>query len=301
MRDYLAHIAYSGRWRQIDHRPGDIVLSVPSKCGTTWTQMLVALLIFDTADLPAPLSELSPWIDMRTEPIDALRERIEAQAHRRFFKTHVPLDGLPLQPDVSYIVVGRDPRDAWVSMEHHLDNLDVPKALAQRCDDGAGDPEPWPDLPDEPGERFRAMLDRPVGSNHTNAHLAQVVHHLLTGWRRRHQPNVLLLHYADMMRDLPAVLGQIASFLGIERSQQRLAELAEAAALDAMRSRATELAPNASADLWRDPAAVFRGGTSRSWAPWFTPATEAVYWRRVAELAPDEGFDAWLHRQSNRS
>src|SRR5262249_38699700 len=35
------------RWEGFEFRPGDIVISTPKKCGTTWTQMLCALLIFD--------------------------------------------------------------------------------------------------------------------------------------------------------------------------------------------------------------------------------------------------------------
>ena len=44
-------------------RDGDIVISTRSKSGTTWLQMICALLVFQTPDLPAPLGELSPWLD----------------------------------------------------------------------------------------------------------------------------------------------------------------------------------------------------------------------------------------------
>ena len=38
-------------------------------------------------------------------------ERLENQTHRRFIKTHLPLDGIVYHPQIKYIVVGRDPRD----------------------------------------------------------------------------------------------------------------------------------------------------------------------------------------------
>ena len=38
-------------------------------------------------------------------------------------RPHIPLDGLPRYQEVTYLVVGRDPRDAWVSMHHH--NLNI--------------------------------------------------------------------------------------------------------------------------------------------------------------------------------
>jgi aryl sulfotransferase len=36
----------SARWEGFELRPDDIVISTPPKCGTTWTQMICALLIF---------------------------------------------------------------------------------------------------------------------------------------------------------------------------------------------------------------------------------------------------------------
>jgi aryl sulfotransferase len=53
----------SARWSGFPFRDGDIVISTRSKTGTTWVQMICALLIFQTPELPAPLAELSPWVD----------------------------------------------------------------------------------------------------------------------------------------------------------------------------------------------------------------------------------------------
>ena len=86
------------RWEGFVHRPGDIVVSTRSRSGTTWMQAICALLVFQTPDLPAPLSEISPWVDWEVEPIEVVRARLEAQDHRRILKTHTPLDGLPLDP-----------------------------------------------------------------------------------------------------------------------------------------------------------------------------------------------------------
>ncbi|MBA2521671.1 MAG: sulfotransferase domain-containing protein, partial [Chloroflexia bacterium] len=66
---YRSIVADSGRWDGFAFRPGDVVISTPAKCGTTWTQMLCALLIFDGPVFPALLSEVSPWLDMCTRPL----------------------------------------------------------------------------------------------------------------------------------------------------------------------------------------------------------------------------------------
>ena len=97
----------SARWVGFPFRRGDIVISTRSKSGTTWMQMICALLVFQTSDLPAPLADLSPWLDWLGEPRAEVYARLAAQEHRRFIKTHTPLDGIPLDSRATYIVVGR--------------------------------------------------------------------------------------------------------------------------------------------------------------------------------------------------
>ena len=62
----------------------------------------------------------------------SVRADLDAQTHRRFIKTHTPFDGLPHDPDVTYICVGRDPRDVFRSWDHHLANMDMPAVLSAR-------------------------------------------------------------------------------------------------------------------------------------------------------------------------
>ena len=124
-RRYRNFVFDSGRWDAFEFRDGDIVISTPPKCGTTWMQMLCALLIFRTPDLPAPLAMLSPWLDMNLRPLDEVRADLAAQSHRRFVKTHTPLDGLPWDDRVTYVHVARDPRDAALSWDNHMANMDL--------------------------------------------------------------------------------------------------------------------------------------------------------------------------------
>jgi hypothetical protein len=84
-------------------------------------QMICALLIFRTPRLPARLSSLSPWLDTPQEQVYA---HLDAQRHRRFMKTHTPLDGTPADRRATYIVVARHPLDMAVSLFQQGDNLD---------------------------------------------------------------------------------------------------------------------------------------------------------------------------------
>lgn len=93
---YRSHDEDSAHWLDFPFRSGDIVISTRSKSGTTWVQMMCALLVFQTPQLPSKLSTLSPWLDWLVNPRDdVMYAHLSAQAHRRFIKTHTPLDGLP--------------------------------------------------------------------------------------------------------------------------------------------------------------------------------------------------------------
>jgi hypothetical protein len=143
---YTTRSEDSARWDGFAFRPGDIVISTWSRSGTTWMQMICALLVFQDPELPAPLSELSPWLDWKTTALQEVLAALGAQRHRRFIKTHTPLDGLPLDPRATYIVVARHPLDAAVSLYYHYANLDVRRLRQPQKLPDPGPAEPAPPL-----------------------------------------------------------------------------------------------------------------------------------------------------------
>ncbi len=294
---YHSLVYDSARWDGFEFRPDDIVISTPPKCGTTWMQMLCALLIFDGPEFPAALDEISPWLDMCNRPIAAVRSTYAAQTHRRFIKTHTPLDGLPMDPRVTYVVIARDPRDVAISFDHHRDNMDFERFMALRAEavglDDLADLPPRPEVSDDPAERFRLFMTDPGLAGPTN--LTVVLRHLVAAWERRRQPNVVLFHYADLSADLAAELLRLAAALGIPCTPARAAALAEEARLDRMRERATELAPSASVQNWKDTRRFFRRGGFGEWRALATPADLAAYEARIAAELPPE-LAAWLHQ-----
>ena len=111
-RTYQHHHLDSTRWERFIPRDNDIIISTPYKSGTTWMQEIVVQLIFLDRDVPSS-QDVSPWLDARFQPIDALLSQLEHQEHRRCIKSHLALDGLPYFPSSRYVVVGRDPRDVF--------------------------------------------------------------------------------------------------------------------------------------------------------------------------------------------
>lgn len=292
-RRYRTLISDSALWAEFRLRPGDVVISTPPKSGTTWMQMLCALLVFDAAEFHRPLTEISPWLDAVTYDAAETRALLEAQRHRRFVKTHTPLDGLPCHTDVSYVCVARDPRDVMLSFENAVANIS-PEAMAAAAAnaEGVGPPE---DPPEDPLERFRLWADAEPAAQTTTfgMTLANVVHHLQTFWDRRHEPQVALFHYRDLKADLPGQLRRLAEVLSIERSAERIEELAAAAGFERMRGRADHLAPGVDAKLWRSNQAFFRSGSSGQWRQVLDAPALEHYERRLSELASPD-LAEWL-------
>ncbi|OBF85473.1 sulfotransferase [Mycobacterium sp. 852002-51163_SCH5372311] len=291
---YRSWMSDNLRWDALRLREGDIVISAPPKCGTTWTQRLVSLLVFDGPHLPGPLPLVSPWFDLTVQPVEKVVAALDAQEHRRFIKTHTPLDGLVLDERVTYLGVGRDPRDAAVSMLMDHDRMRALR-LAQ------GPPgEPFPPIRRDFGGEFsrldvlRAWMEQPVAPTEGIASLATILQHFDSVWSRRHLPNVALFHYADYQADLVGELIRLAAALGIGLDRDRAAELARHAALDAMRARASELAPKATDGVWERNEPFFRAGGQGEWREIFTEAEHRRYHERAGELA---GADllAWAH------
>ena len=290
LRRYRTVVSDSALWADFRFRTGDVVISTPAKCGTTWMQMLCALLIFDTADFGRPLTEVSPWLDAVTYDTAATLALLESQQHRRFVKTHTPLDGIPLDDRATYVVVARHPLDMAVSLYHHSANID-----RRRMAELTGAPLRTASERPSAHDWLLSWTRRETTPMEEPDSLVGVLHHVGDAWSRRATaPKVVLVHYADLLADLPGEMGRLASRLEVEVSPERLRVLAEAATFAQMRARSSELSPNRLGVL-KDDAAFFRSGRSGAGRELLSAEELASYDARVASLADPE-LVAWLHR-----
>lgn len=286
----------SGRWGGFRFRDGDIVISTRSKTGTTWVQMICALLIFQTPELPAPIARFSPWLDHLIAPREEVFARLAAQQHRRCIKTHTPLDGIPLDPRATYIVTARHPLDTAVSLYHQGNNLDRAKVRAL-----TGAPEPAkPSPPRKPlHDWLVAYITGETAPWIVRTHpredldsLPGLLWHLSDAWARRREPNVMLVHYDDLADDLEGQMRRIAGRLGIGVPEPTWPALVQAATFEAMKNNADRLVPTSG--ILKSTTAFFRRGTSGTGREVLTDQEIAVYHARVAQLAPPDML-AWLH------
>src|SRR5262249_55863678 len=144
-------------------RPTDVIISPFAKCGTTWLQQIFHTLR-TRGDLDFDdISRVVPWIE--TSTMLGLDLEAPQKAEPRGFKSHLPYDAIP--PGTKGIVSLRDPKDALVSFYHFMSGWFLePGAVA--LGDFADD---W--------------MARGVGGTYWN--------HLLSWWKVRHAPDVLML------------------------------------------------------------------------------------------------------------
>ena len=217
---------------------------------------------------------------------------LEAQAHRRFIKSHTPLDGVPVAEGVTYICVARDPRDVALSFQHHWANLDRDAFMAAReravglSDLKELGPPPGP-LPEDPLERFWLWSDADAGK-FVGPALVDVLYHAQTFWDRRHHPRVCLFHYSDLLADLPGQLRRLADALSIDATDERIDQFAAAATFNRMKERAEDLAPEVGNQIWRSNREFFHRGYDGQWREPLDDEGLRCYEDRVAELVPPD-------------
>jgi hypothetical protein len=93
-------------------------------------QTIVGMLLLDRTDLGCRSCSISPWLDMLIQLGGETLSILEAQTHRRFIKTHTPLDGVPGLDSVTYLTVTRHPLDAALSLRDHHANMDREQSRA---------------------------------------------------------------------------------------------------------------------------------------------------------------------------
>jgi aryl sulfotransferase len=270
----------STRWNHVRFRDGDIVVATYGKTGTTWTQQIVGQLIRQGE--AGTLFDSSPWVDFRPVPLEIVLEGIEAQTHRRFLKTHLPIDALVFSPKAKYLYVARDGRDvAWSLHNHHLGFTEQFYPMVNNVFGREGDPVAPPTS--DPAAYFREWLDgggMPLG--------ATFWQHVQGWFDTRHLPNVLLLHFNDLKADLPGQMRRIARFLDIAIDEATLPAMLEHCSLDYMRRTASEHSPILDVVFQQGGATFFHKGTNGRWKDVLTAAELEKYHRLVREnLTPD--------------
>jgi aryl sulfotransferase len=281
-------IQHAVRWRD-----GDIVISVPIKSGTTWTMNIVHQLREGGDPHFEDVYVEVPWLELVPSPRVTREERLARidalpRHRRRAFKTHSAPGPLPYQAPgtgahVQYVVVMRNPEEAVASMHPFI----------------ASHSDAWFDLWQTPREVFVrddfATFFADVGR--------QFVAGMLFGfaaawWPLRHQPNVLLMHFADMKRDHEGSVRRIAEFLGFSPLPGQWPTVLECTSFRWMKAHEGKFEGRAAAEIpVLEPGAMVRKGKAGAAAEdGVTPLISAEIERIGRGVVADDAAFEWLYR-----
>jgi len=283
-RDIHNHHMNSTIWDRFAFRDDDVIVATYGKSGTTWTQQIVGQLVF-AGDPSVKISEISPWLDLRILPPNIL-ELLEAQTHRRIVKTHLPLDALTFSPKAKYLYIARDGRDVlWSLYNHHASANQMFYDVINGTPGRVG-PELAPPDPDI-RRYFLHWLEN------DGAPFWAFWENISSWWAARDLPNVKLVHFADLKRDLEGEMRGIADFLGCEIPEARWPKVVEHCSFDWMKAHAAQVAPLGGAIFEGGAEQFVNKGTNGRWKDVLTAEDIAAYERRaLAELGPE--CAAWL-------
>ncbi|HVZ91949.1 MAG TPA: sulfotransferase domain-containing protein [Rhizomicrobium sp.] len=287
----------SRRWAHYLPRAGDIVIATAPKCGTTWMQQIASLLVFQSPE-PREIQLISPWIDFRLPPIEAVVAAIEAQTHRRFLKSHLPFDAMPIYDEARYIHVARDGRDAFMSWHNHASHY---SPMARQMQSAAGEADetiarPLPQAHPDPRAHFAAWMTEGGGERLLDDAPASLYFQMeKSWWAQRHRANVLLVHYNDLKADIEGEMRRIAAFLDIAVDEALWPKLARAAGFEFMREHGATLMPRAALSWDKGHERFINEGRNDRWREALSAEDVAAYEARAArEFSP--ALKSWLEK-----
>ncbi|XP_022254939.1 sulfotransferase 1C2-like [Limulus polyphemus] len=176
---------------QYQPRADDLFIVTYPKCGTTWMQNIVLLILNKGIPLTDFLQfqKATPFLEM-TGP-DSAKHMKRPGA----IKTHLPFRLQPYSPEAKYIYVVRNPKDCCVSFYYHTKN-----SPGYHFQDGTFD------------DFFEIFI-------RGETDYGDYFDHLLSWYEHRNDPNVLFITFEEMKMDMRTAVLKIAKFLGIEYAE----------------------------------------------------------------------------------
>jgi hypothetical protein len=279
-REYIGPVTDTRIWDGFETRPGDVILSTPPKCGTTWSQAIIMMLIHGKADTGRMVWNDSMWLDCGLADQTERARRFGTQTHRRCIKSHSPFDSLPYDPDLVYITVYRHPIDVHFSMERHVGNMkfDILDFL----------------FPPEPRAPFARFLETDANDCGTDdLTLAAILHHYQSFRRFAHLPNMHFFHYTDLTQQFEAQIRGFGAAMSISPSTELVKGIAEAASFDSMKEATKRFASEDGKSAFKVEHEFFDSATSGKWRGRLGDSEMEAYHRRFSELATKEEI-RWL-------
>jgi hypothetical protein len=229
-----------------NYTPGkqDVFVMTYAKSGTNWMMQIVWHLIHHCEKEFDHIHAVVPWPDAVLNsgtmknyaiPLEKATAWRTAPECKRIIKTHLNWEMLPYSEDARYIAVIRDPKDVFVSTYFFLrENFFGRATPSVEC-------------------MRRLFVNGKSPAGHSWARNAAGY------WAQRHRPNVLVVSFASMKRDLEGTVRKVAAFLDIDVADDVIREVCKRSSFAYMKTIDERFAPYRGAP-WRTRAMMMRKG-----------------------------------------
>jgi aryl sulfotransferase len=279
-KTYSADVTNSDIWERFEQRSDDVFVCTPPKSGTTWMQSICGMLIFGDPDVNPGIGTTSKWLDSKFNDEEEMMAGLKAQNHRRYIKTHTPLDGITYDKDCTYLTVYRHPIDVVFSVQNHLKNMKGDQLSHLIAEDI--------------NESFQNFVNQPASSTqNVGETLESLVVHYQSFAKWQSLSNIHMFHYADMTRNLRNAVSSLSEILVCNFDDEMIDAITVSATFSSMKGNADKFAPSADRDIWKDNAQFFESGTSNKWEGVLSDQSLSMYDIKMKKLlAPEER--AWF-------
>jgi hypothetical protein len=245
---------------EFEAKVGDVFVVTYPKCGTTWMEQVVHLLLHDGEQGEKLLTDQNPWVEAIPSRPAGFQAFLAAMQEPRVFTSHLPYQLMPAvdSPLARFVYVARNPKDTAVSYYYH--------DRSKMGYDGR-----W----DEHLQLFMAG----------NVLFGDFYDQILDWWEAsKTADNIFFTTYEAMKADLAQVATELAEFLGVTPEPELIASVVDQSSFKAMST-------NPQTDFHWIPSkegeeSHFRKGVVGDWRNHFTPAQneqfEAIFAEKMA-------------------
>ena len=198
----------------------DVLVCNFSKSGTNWLMQMAYQIAFLGEGEFSNIHDVVPWPDFPTPnakrlmlPLTNIVVQEKSPVHMRVIKTHLAANTVPYNDKARYITVIRDPKDIFVSSYFFMTGF-YGRVMPIR--------ENW--LKSYLSENF------PISFGVTWAQ------HVASYWAWRDRPNVLILSFKDMKKDLPGTVRRVAEFMAVDLTPAQFDRVVEKSSFEYMKA-----------------------------------------------------------------